>query len=168
MRESVNTQKMTHTLKYIGIILLFVIFGFLTRGNFYDISFSKLDLYQAQIQNQLITSQFLNHLLFSLFVGSIPLLYFIVKKIRNLSFMYHGLISYLIIVSCGILFWQLRILKLNIEFKKLSEFSYPNGVNPLIDLTNLRLESYLLLGFIVGTMLSIFIFKNKRAGNRNV
>ena len=101
---------MTKTLKYLGLILLLSIIGFLIRDYFFRLSFSQIANEDTQIVSQNLSRQFYSHILFALSIGIIPLLYLIIKKMTKLNFMKQGLISCGIIIVSGILFWQFRII----------------------------------------------------------
>ncbi|EWH09438.1 hypothetical protein KLA_17259 [Cellulophaga geojensis KL-A] len=75
--------------------------------------------------------------------------------------MNQGLVSYGIMVVCGILLWQFRIFQLNSRLQKLSEFDIGNGIQTELNFDNLNFGRYLFIGFLIGTILSILIFKNK-------
>jgi hypothetical protein len=152
---------MTKTLKYLGLILLLSIIGFLIRDYFFKLSFSQIANEDTQIVSQNLSGQFYSHILFALSIGIIPLLYLIIKKMTKLNFMKQGLISCGIIIVSGILFWQFRIFQLNSKFQNLSEFDIGNGIQTQMGFDNLNLALYLFIGFIIGTVLSILIFKNR-------
>jgi hypothetical protein len=152
---------MTNTLKYLGLILILSIIGFLIRDYFFDFSLSQITNENTQIVSRTISGQFYSHILFALSIGIIPLLYLTIKKMTKLNFMNQGLISCGIIIVSGILLWQFRIFQLNNEFQKLSEFDIGNGIQAQMDFNNLNLGLYLLIGFLIGTVLSILIFKNR-------
>ncbi|KAA5825067.1 hypothetical protein FPF71_07675 [Algibacter amylolyticus] len=152
---------MTNTLKYLGLILILSVIGFLIRDYFFDISFSQIENENTQIVSRNMSGQFYSHIIFALSIGIIPLLYLIIKKITKLNFMKQGLISCGIILVSGILLWQFRIFQLNSRFQKLSEFDIGNGIQTQMDFDNLNFGRYLFIGFLIGTILSILIFKNR-------
>lgn len=151
---------MTNILKYLGLILILFIIGFLIRKHFVEISFSQLKNDNVQIVNRTINRHFYSDIIFALSIGIIPLLYLIIKKITKLSFIMQGLISCGMIVLSGILLWQYRIFQLNLKFRKLSEYKLGNGIQSQMYSDNLNFELYLFIGFLFGTVLSILIFKN--------
>jgi len=153
--------EMKNALKYIGLSILLFVIGFLVQEPFFEISFSQLKNENTQIVSRTMSGQFYSHILFSLSIGIIPLLYLILKKITKLDFILKGFISFGIILVSGILFWQFRIFQLNNKFQKLSEFDIGNGIQSQMDFNNLNLGLYLFIGFLIGTVLSILIFKNK-------
>jgi len=153
---------MSNALKYIGLTIIFLIIGYLIRDHFLILSLEEIKNSQINFPNKL-GGQFRSHILFSMSIGIIPLLYLIVNKLTKINFMKQGLISCGIIIVCGISLWQFRIFQLNNRFQKLSEFDIGNGIQVEMSFGSLDFELYLFIGFIIGTILSIFIFKNKRA-----
>ncbi|WP_152536876.1 MULTISPECIES: hypothetical protein [Flavobacteriaceae] len=152
---------MTNTLKYLGLILILSIIGFLIRDYFFDFSLSQITNENTRIVSRNISGQFYSHILFAISIGIIPLLYLTIKKLTKLNFMNQGLVSYGIMVVCGILLWQFRIFQLNSRLQKLSEFDIGNGIQTELNFDNLNFGRYLFIGFLIGTILSILIFKNK-------
>jgi hypothetical protein len=152
---------MTNTLKYLGLILILSIIGFLIRDYFFDFSLSQITNENTRIVSRNISGQFYSHILFAISIGIIPLLYLTIKKLTKLNFMNQGLVSYGIMIVCGILLWQFRIFQLNSRLQKLSEFDIGNGIQTELNFDNLNFGRYLFIGFLIGTILSILIFKNK-------
>ena len=152
---------MTNTLKYLVLILILSIIGFLIRDYFFDFSFSQITNENTRIVSRNISGQFYSHILFAMSIGIIPLLYLTIKKLTKLNFMNQGLVSCGIIIVCGILLWQFRIFQLNSRLQKLSEFDIGNGIQTELNFDNLNFGRYLFIGFLIGTILSILIFKNK-------
>lgn len=152
---------MTNTLKYLGLILILFIIGFLIRDYFFDFSLSQITNENTRIVSRNISGQFYSHILFAISIGIIPLLYLTIKKLTKLNFMNQGLVSYGIMIVCGILLWQFRIFQLNSRLQKLSEFDIGNGIQTELNFDNLNFGRYLFIGFLIGTILSILIFNNK-------
>ena len=150
-----------NTLKYLGLFLLLTIIGFLVRDYFFDFSYSQLSKENVRMVNRNISGHFYTHLLFAISIGIIPLLYLTIKKITKLNFMSDGLVSCGVIVVCGILLWQFRMLQLNSKYANLPELVTKKGIKFEMNTAELYFERYLFLGFIIGTIISILIFKNK-------
>lgn len=108
-----------------------------------------------------MSGQFFLSILLALSIGIVPLLYLIIKRITKLNFINHGLVCCGIILFCGVLSWQLRIFQLNNQMKKMSAINMGNGFKNPMYFENFYLEINLLFGFLVGTILSILIFKNR-------
>jgi len=152
---------MKNTLKYLGLILILFVTGFLIRDYFFDLSISQITNENTQVVSRNISGQFFSHFTFALSIGILPLLYLIIKKVTKLNFINQGLITCGIIIGCGVLLWQLRIFQLNNQAQNLSDLNIGNGIKMQMDYENLNFEIYMFIGFIVGTVLSILIFKNR-------
>lgn len=152
---------MRNTLKYLGLIIVFTIIGFLIRDFFFDLSLSQIANKNVQVVSRNISGQFYSHITFALSIGIIPILYLIIKKVTKLSFIKQGLIACGIIIGCGILLWQFRIYQLNNQALKLSGFNIGDEIKMQMDYDHLYFGRFLFFGFIIGTVLSILIFKNR-------
>ncbi|WP_299256732.1 hypothetical protein [uncultured Aquimarina sp.] len=71
------------------------------------------------------------------------------------------MITYLLIIGGGILSWQCRIVLLNYRLRKISEISAQAGIDNSISLEHLDFDSYLFIGYAIGTILSILVFRNR-------
>lgn len=152
---------MRNTLKYLGLILIFTIIGFLIRDYFFDLSLSQIASKNLEVVSRNMSGQFYSHITFALSIGIIPVLYLIIKKVTKLSFIKQGLIAYGIIIGCGILLWQFRIYLLNNQALKLSRFNIGDQIKMQMDYDHLYFGQFLFFGLIIGTILSILIFKNR-------
>jgi hypothetical protein len=152
---------MKKTLISLGLIIGFTGIGFLIKDYFLNLSFSLLETQNTQIVYKTLSGQFQSHLLFSLSIGIIPLLYLVIKKVTQLKFQNQGLITLVIILGCGILSWLFRIFQLNDQIQKLSKFNLRNSIQSTIDFQSLSLDIYLFVGFLIGDTISILIFKSK-------
>ena len=152
---------MTNTLKYLGLIILSFVIGFLIRSYFFEFSFSQIATDNVEFVSRTLGGQFYSHILFALSIGIIPLLYLITKKVAKLNFMKQGLISCGIIIISGIIFWQLRLFQLKTKYQELSEYDIGNGIEVAINSADLNFENYLFIGFLIGTVASILIYKYK-------
>lgn len=107
---------MRNTLKYLGLILLFTIIGFLIRDYFFDLSLSQIANKNIEVVSRNLSGQFYSHITFALSIGIIPILYLITKKVTKLSFVKQGLIA------CGIIIGTvLSILIFKNRFKTVTE-----------------------------------------------
>jgi len=152
---------MINTLKYLGLIIVFTIIGFLIRDFFFDLSLSQIANKNVQVVSRNISGQFYSHITFALSIGIIPILYLIIKKVTKFSFIKQGLIACGIIIGCGILLWQFRIYQLNNQALELSGFNIGDEIKMQMDYDHLYFGRFLFFGFIIGTVLSILIFKNR-------
>ncbi|QNK78233.1 hypothetical protein H7F37_03925 [Winogradskyella sp. PAMC22761] len=157
---------MTNTLKYLGLILIFFFIGFIIRDLFFDFSHSQIANKTISIGSRTVSGQFYSHILFTLSIGILPLLYLIIKKITKITFLNKGLISFGIIVVCGISLWLFRIFQLKNRFQNISDFYNGSEIKTEPNFSTMSLNSmnfglYLFIGFLIGTVLSILIYRNQ-------
>ncbi|MTE25871.1 hypothetical protein [Winogradskyella ouciana] len=145
---------------YIILVILFAVMGFWFHKGFYELSFSLLKNENVTLINRTTAGQFNSDLIFATSIGLIPLFYLVIEKITNIKFIYKGLIAAAIILITGIVFWRLRIYGLNVQFEELALYDLPDGLIPEFDIVHLKFEIYLFMGFIVGTLISILIFRD--------
>ncbi len=151
---------MKKSILYIIMITILLSIGFLTWKYFLHISLNQLEN-NVSVASKELSGQFINHLIFALSLGILPVLLLAVKKVVKNKFKNQNLLSLGIIVGCGILMWQFRIFYLNLCTSSLSEIMMDNNIKIRLDFKNLNFETYLLYGFILGTVLSVLIFKRK-------
>lgn len=135
-------------LKYALLFIGFTIIGYQIRNCFLELTFSQLDSIEFNMHNR-FSGKFKNDLLFYLIVGGIPLLYSIAEKYAGMRFLYKGFVSYLIIIVSGILAWQFRVYQIRIHYETIA----------ITNFGDLKLGLYVFLGFLVGTILSIVIYR---------
>ncbi|MFA7616758.1 MAG: hypothetical protein WCY16_09290 [Weeksellaceae bacterium] len=99
-------------------------------------------------------------LVFNLSVGIIPLLYLIVKKVTKINSVKQIFTTLGIIIGSGTLFWIFRLLNLKFRLLNMPSF-FGEEVND-VAVSTLIFEQYFLLGLIVGTVLSLFIYRKRR------
>ena len=155
---------MKKTLIYFGLALSLIIAGFLIWNFFLDLSFSQIDKQDIQIISTKMTGQFKSNLIFAFSIGLIPIIYGIVEKLSKLKSWNQGLIVLSTIISCGLLSWQLRIFQINKQIQQLSDFNLGEGIQNTINYKNLNFGIFLLIGFLVGGLISTLIFKRKNNG----
>jgi hypothetical protein len=150
-------------MKYIKVVLLIIllfVLGFFSYQYFFEFSLSILDTNGISLFG--LVQDRINRLsIFSSAIGVLPLFYLLLQKITNISFIWKGLASIFIIIIFGIIFWRLRVFGLNSEFEQLSAYDLPNELKPTIDVSYLKFEVYVLMGFIVGTLVSILVFRDR-------
>jgi len=146
-------------LKYIGLVIILTYLGFHSAYYFIDLSRAQLNNGDTRIVSDTLGGQFFAQVTFSLSIGILPLLYLVVKRITKLKFLYQGLITIGIIISCGILLWQVNIFQMNQVFQKIAELYQKEGEQITISLEELKFGQYLFTGFILGTIISTVIFK---------
>jgi len=152
---------MKKNLLYFGVVVLLIILGFTIWKFFSTYSLEQLNKENISVVTFQIGSQFNSNLFFALSLGTIPLLHLIITKLANLKSINQHLISIGIIIGCGILLWQYRISQLNKLSQNLSDFNIGNGIKMQLDFNNLNFERYLFIGFLVGAIMSILIFRNR-------
>jgi hypothetical protein len=148
-------------LTYIVISVTLIVIGFFINHEFFEFSFSLLHTEGITFVNRINAGQSNSSWLLPIFLGTIPWFYALVKKITDIEFFYKGLLTASIIVGLGILFWRLRIFGLNAQFDELSIYNLPKGLNQQLDISILKFEVYLFMGFIVGMLISILIFRDR-------
>ncbi len=108
--------------------------------------------------------KFKSDLLFAFSIGSIPLLYFIIERITEISFLYKGVFSCFIIFVSGILFWQYRIFHFQMKYKELSYGL--SGDIPLVleidSFNDFKFWLYLFLGFVTGAIICVVTFRKNK------
>ena len=156
-----HTFKMKNSFKYAVLIIISTILGYLTWNAFFELSLTQLSNENINIVSRKISTILYLQSIFALSIGVIPLLYLILKKITNLKFITQGIISLTIIILSGISVWQLKILHLNIKIERLSELNFDKDIQNVMYADGLNFGIYLLTGFIIGTLLSILIFKKR-------
>ncbi len=152
---------MKKTLLYFGVVVLLIIVGFTIWKFFSTYSLKQLNIENISVVTFNVSSQFNSNIFFALSLGTIPLLHLNITKLAKLKSLNQHLISIGIIIGCGILIWQYRISQLNNLSEKLSGFNNENGIRMQLDFDNLNFERYLFIGFLIGAIISILIFRNQ-------
>ena len=145
---------------YIGLVVMLIVLGLFLHKDFFEYSLSFLETDRSVLFNHVVSDKS-RIFLFPIILGMLPLFYLLVQRITKITFIYKGLIVSIIIIGFGILFWGLRIFGLNSEFEQISEYNLPGELQPTIDMDYLKFEIYLLMGFIVGTLVSILVFRDR-------
>ena len=146
---------------YVILVTLFFGIGLLLNKDFISYSYSILDTGNIDLIRNINDTNSISIFLFPMITGLIPMFYLLISKTTKVKFLYKGLIASFIILLFGVLFWRLRIFGLNANFEELSGYNLPNGLKQQLNVRILKFEVYLLLGFIVGTLISILIFRDK-------
>jgi hypothetical protein len=148
-------------IKYLGLTIILTIIGFVIRNYFFELSLSQIANNNVEIVSRNMSGQFESHIIFALTIGILPLFYLIIEKITKLVFIKNGLIACGILILSGILLWQYRIYQLNSEVQKISEYNIGNDFKTSLDYDNLNFSRFLFFGFLIGTIISILIFRNR-------
>ena len=156
---------MPDTLKYLFSIIVLLFIGLLISGPLFEFAYSEIENENIKIVDRNSDGQFLSHIVFALSIGITPLLYLIFKKKTKVCFFNRGLISYGIIIASGFSLWLYRILQLKNKSQTITDLYQGKETQNEFDFNSLHInnhnfEYYLLLGFIIGTILSIVIFRN--------
>lgn len=152
---------MNRVLKYILLVVFLMTLGYFLMDFFVRASFYQIDTRGIRILSVKMSIQFFEKLIFPISIGLIPILYLVINKFVKLK-KSNGVKAIGIIVFCGLLFWKLRIIQLNNEFKRISMYSFDDPIIEWYSYGNLKFQAYLLFGFILGTLISILIFKSLR------
>lgn len=102
--------------------------------------------------------------LFVFSFGIIPFLYLLVKRICQLSSLKKEIISTIIIVTTGLLFYIARVMFLKYKSAQINdllrraEFATESDI-PRIRFEDMNLEVYIIAGLFFGSLLSVFIYK---------
>jgi hypothetical protein len=148
--------------KYIIAILAFIIVGFFIQKSFMEFSYAMVKTDNVIFENRLVSKQFYSNLLFSLAIGSVPILYLIIRKITKIHFFYKGVIAVGLLIGTGIISWLLRVFYINRELKFLSSVDFLAETKLTYPINEFYFEYFLFLGFVVGTLVSILIFRIKK------
>ncbi|WP_299313607.1 hypothetical protein [uncultured Aquimarina sp.] len=159
---------MKKALLYFAAIIVLFIIGFMLYNSFINLSFLFLNKGEIRIFSNSISGRFSSRLFFAISISIIPLFYLWVHYFSNLKDLRQKIITYLLIIGGGILSWQCRIIVLNYRLSKSSEISAQLGVNNSISLEHLDFDSYLFIGYAIGTILSILVFRNRNTPTDNL
>jgi hypothetical protein len=157
-------KQMKKALIYIGLTIVLTIVGFLTGQKFIDISISGLNLINISLSWTTLSGQFKQNLIFTIAIGLLPSLQLVSSKIAKVNSIQNKIITLLTIIFTGVILWQFRIFQLNRLFDKYREFSTVKGIENYYFGENLKFGLYLLVGFLIGTIIITLSFKqfNKR------
>ncbi|WP_299122446.1 hypothetical protein [uncultured Tenacibaculum sp.] len=147
---------------YIIIIFLLLISSSLIYPYFIEISLSKLSLDYLQVIITDHDNQIKSAILFSLSIGALPLLYLALQKTTNINFLYNGIKAISIFILSGYSLWLFRIFQLNAKFELYNTLNKIDNLKTTINLNVFNLELYLFIGFIVGGIINIVLFKRKK------
>ncbi|WP_405207201.1 hypothetical protein [Aquimarina sp. LLG6339-5] len=136
-------------IQYLGIFLIFSLIGHFLSFYFYDQSLNRVE---DQEMIGFYNDFGVLNLGFSLSIGILPFLYLTGKKLSFLKSKIELIAFVILTISSGVFLWQYRILKIN-ESLRLDPNQKP------IDFDDLQLESYWFIGLLLGSILSLIIFK---------
>lgn len=151
---------MRTVLQYFGLVLIMCATGFWLGSYFLELSLWQIRGSHVYFLSRHVSTHFFSILIFALSLGSIPLLYLIIKRLTQLRFIMQGIVACGMIIGSGIVFWQFRVYQLKVTVQQLSADNIGNGNEISMDYAALDFDSYLFLGFLIGALISVIIFWN--------
>ena len=157
------------TIVIFSLLLFFI--AFLIRDWF--LSFSIAEITDENIvfeDSWKLPNQLLPTIIFIFSFGIIPFLYLCVKSICQLSSLKNKIISTIIIITTGLIFYMLRIVFLKYksaqinELLRRAEFATEADI-PRIRFEDMHLEIYIILGLFAGSLFSVIIYRKKISKN---
>lgn len=144
-------------------LLVFVLFvlGYNYYEQFFLYSKSLLELENLSLDKRSITDKNNGAIVLGIVLATLPLFYLVIRKTINLNSILGQGTSIFLIVVFGVLFWRLRIFGLNEEFRKLSDYVESFQTVPNVENEYLKFDIYVLMGFIVGALITILLFRDK-------
>lgn len=152
---------MRYYVLFLLVLISFAVLGVILADPFFNYSFSLLKKESVTFEVSVQSGLKRRTTLMVAAMMAIPSLVLLVKKAVSLRTWTHSIISMLLIVLLGLVFWSIRIFGLNNELETLTEYSDITGVIPTLVLDYFEFEVYLLLGFIVGALIAILIFRDR-------
>jgi len=150
-------------IKYLGLTIILGIIGFLLSNYFRELSVLQLSNVNIEPIHTKMAGQFNKHILFAFSFCLIPVLFLIVFKLTSLRSFRQKLAVYMIIILSGIIFWQYRILSVSKTIKEFNNIEIPS----IFDIDSINFEVFLMIGFTVGTIISILIFRIKNRDKKH-
>ncbi|MBO3116313.1 hypothetical protein J4050_06120 [Winogradskyella sp. DF17] len=144
-------------------LLVFVLFvlGYNYYEQFFLYSKSLLELENLSLDKRSITDKNNGAIVLGIVLATLPLFYLVIRKTTNLNSILGQGTSIFLIVVFGVLFWRLRIFGLNEEFRKLTDYVDSFQTVPNVEIEYLKFDIYVLMGFIVGALIAILLFRDK-------
>ena len=152
---------MRNTFTYLALVIIFTLSGLLLHKSFFEFSIALSTEYNIKMITTKMSSQFISQIFFAVVIGIVPLLYLCVERLTKIKFLTQGLITCGIILLSGILFWQLRIYLVGAELEKMANYNLGNEIDISYNIENAKYNLFLLLGFVVGAVLSILIYRGR-------
>ena len=146
-----------YILTFFAIVLFFAL-GMIIYDPFLTFSLERFNEFNIVYQYRDLSGQFTKQVLFAISLGSIPILFFLVDKFTNKTIRYKGLVIFSFIILSGILAWFWRLEYLRNSFKKYSIYN-SNNIQNTFYFNELRFNEYLLLGFIIGAIVSLIVLR---------
>jgi hypothetical protein len=138
--------------KIVGLTVGSFVIGYLLWPMFFELSVAQVKT-PGMIMNTSGNNDFYDGTLFWLTIGLIPFLHFAVNKSTKSISIKHNVISLFVIVFCGIISWQARLLliaskaeRMNLGVDQAIMFEHP--------INQLQPQLYFSIGIMVGTIIS--------------
>jgi len=152
----------------ITLSLLLGIVGFFVRDLFLSFSMTYISGEKISFENSWkLPYQTFPYLLFILSLAIIPFLYLLVKKICRLNTLSRKSISIILIITSGVILLASRIMYLKFKASQINEMlqraEFANEAEiPRIRFEDVNLETFLLIGLCVGTLITVLIFGRRK------
>ncbi|WP_370392449.1 hypothetical protein [uncultured Winogradskyella sp.] len=155
---------MMRILYYALAIAACFVLGYSLNEFFFRYSKSLLVLGIVPLENRTIQDKDIGAIVLGLAFGLLPLFHLLMVKASKLNTAIKHSLSMALVLTSGLIFWRLRIFGLNTELKQLNDYIASNKL-PLtpVAVTDLKFDIYLLMGFLVGALIAILIFRDKSA-----
>ena len=140
-----------------------ILIGLVIYRPFFDLSLTMVNHENIQLSSNTISGLFSSNLIFAILSGFIPITYFTIQKVTKIRFIYHGIIVLSLLIGTGIVFWLLRVIFIKRKLELISSFDFQDEIKSTFLINGFKFENYLFLGFIVGALIVILIFRfNKK------
>lgn len=147
----------------LAIAVCFVL-GYSLNEFFFRYSKSLLVLGIVPLENRTSQESDIGAIVLGVAFGLLPLFHLLMVKASKLNTTIKHILSMALVLAFGLIFWRLRIFGLNTELEQLNEYITSNRL-PLtpVAVSNLKFDIYLLMGFLVGALIAILIFRDRYA-----
>ncbi|MDY3319558.1 hypothetical protein PG637_09150 [Riemerella anatipestifer] len=158
----------------IGLSFLLSLIAFVTRDLL--LSFAATYILEENISLQegwKLSAQIFPFVLFVISVGIIPFLFTVVDRICALRALNEKIFSVVLIVSTGFVFLFSRVMFLRFKKNKIDDLlqrvEFSQGAEiPSVKFEDMNLEVFLIIGLLVGTIISILIFRKNSYITENI
>jgi hypothetical protein len=136
--------------------------GYSLNELFFNYSRSLLILGVVPLENRNSQNTEIGAIVLGVVFGMLPLFHLLMVKASKLNTVIKHILSMALVLTSGLIFWRLRIFGLNTELKQLNDYTASNKL-PLtpVAVADLKFDIYLLMGFLVGTLIAILIFRDQ-------
>lgn len=157
---------MKQVLIYFGLAVLLFVIGFTLSGYVIDFSIYLLDLKGLEIGVSSIQYQFKERFLFGTALGAIPLLLFLVRRIVGVTDVFQKFMAmaFGVMMFFGIISWLFRIWQVNNKLEKIAGLQLQSTLKNTIPFSSFNFGTYMLLGVVLGSIVSFLIVKRFMEG----